>query len=216
MRWHLAVALVSAGLFVAVTWMVLPVEHAVGVDVGVASWIAMHRTGPLVDLARAASWLGSVAGILPLSLVISWYLRRRHGWHAVGWYAIAIVGATVAYLALNYTIQRTRPPMGWRLFDDTPWSFPSGHSTQAVVFWFMTATLLTAGRPPLVRAAALSVAALCVLAIGGSRICLDAHWTTDVLGAFALGTCWLMCVLGWRALVQASHDRLRSAVTREP
>jgi len=196
---HLALALAAAAAFVTVLVIVLPVEHRVALDMDVATWIAKNRGETLVTTAQVASWLGSVFGIVPLALAIAWYLKRTHGWHAVRWYAIAIVGATLAYLALNHLIARTRPPMGLRMFEDTAWSFPSGHSTQAVVFWFMSATLLTARSTVRVQLAALAFAFVCVLAIGGSRICLDEHWTTDVLGGFALGTLWLAFVLAWRA-----------------
>jgi membrane-associated phospholipid phosphatase len=199
LRRHVVLACLAAVAFVAVCAIVLPVEHRVGVDMDVATWIAAHRGTMLIEAAKAASLAGSVFGIVPLSLLVAWYLQRRDGWHAVRWYAIALVGATIVYLAFNHVFDRDRPPMGLRLADDTRWSFPSGHSTQAVVFWAMTALLVTARRPPAVQLYALGIAMLCALAIGGSRICLCAHWTTDVLGGFALGACWLGCVLAWRS-----------------
>lgn len=196
---HVVLAIIAAGAFVAVCVIVLPVDHRVGLDVDVATWIAAHRGENLISAAKAISLAGSVFGIVPLSLAIAWYLQRRDGWHAVRWYAIALGGATVAYLAFNHVFDRDRPPIGLRLLEDTRWSFPSGHSTQAVAFCGMTAILVAARQPLRVQCYALATAMLGVLAIGGSRICLDAHWTTDVLGGFALGACWLACVLAWRA-----------------
>ena len=195
---HLALAGLAAAGFVAVFVVVRPIGHPVALDVDVATWMAAHRTTGWIDAAWVASLLGSVIGIVPLALAIAFYLKWRHGWDSVRWYVTAIVGSTVLYLALNHVIERTRPPMGLRLYEDTAWSFPSGHSTQAVTFWFMTAILVTAKSPPRMQIAASVLALLCVLAIGGSRICLDEHWTTDVLGGFALGTAWLGCVLAWR------------------
>ncbi|HEY1817061.1 MAG TPA: phosphatase PAP2 family protein [Kofleriaceae bacterium] len=199
MRRHVVLGCLAAAVFVTVCAIVVPVEHRVGLDMDIATWIAAHRGDTLVSAAKAASFAGSVFGIVPLSLLVAWYLQRRDGWHSVRWYAIAIIGATIVYLALNHVFDRDRPPIGLRLALDTRWSFPSGHSTQAIVFWPMTALLVTARRPPIVQLYALGAALLCALAIGGSRICLCAHWTTDVLGGFALGACWLACVLAWRA-----------------
>jgi len=194
-----AAAVAAAAAFVAILVAVSPVAHTDTLDVDVASWVSTHRLEALVTASKVTSLLGSIAGIVPLGLAIAWWLRRRHGWHHARWYVLAIAGASAFYLVLNHLIERERPPMGLRLVYDTAWSFPSGHSTQAIAFCFGTALLVTHGRPLRTQLVASAIALAGVLAIGASRIYLGAHWTTDVAGGFALGTCWLAIVLAWRA-----------------
>ena len=199
MRGWIALALGAAAAFSAVFAVIAPAGHPVALDLDIATTIAAHRGDALTTVARGASAFGSVLGIVPTALVVGAWLYRRSGWIAVRWLAATVVGATALYLSLNYAITRPRPPLGMRLFEDTEWSLPSGHSTQAVAFWFMTAILVTIGQPRRVRALAVVVALAIVLTIGGSRIYLCQHWTTDVLGGFALGTCWLATLLALRA-----------------
>jgi membrane-associated phospholipid phosphatase len=65
-----------------------------------------------------------------------------------------------------------------------------------------------------VRALAFVGALACALAIGGSRIVLDAHWTTDVCGGFALGACWLGAVYAWRSIERSGAPSPPSAQIR--
>lgn len=206
--------MVAAIAFVAIFTAIHPLDHATALDASVATWIAAHRSAALVDAANIASVAGSVVAIVPTAMAIAYLVHRRRGWHHARWYVLAIAGATAIYLALSYAIGRARPPMGLRLVEDDRWSFPSGHSTQAVVFWFATAALVAAGRPLRVRALAFFAAFACALAIGGSRIVLDAHWTTDVCGGFALGTCWLGAVYAWRSADRAPSTSSPSAQIR--
>ena len=203
--WAIA-AVAAAAAVVAILVGVSPVEHADSLDVGVASWVSTHRLEALVTASKVTSLLGSVVGIVPLGLAIAWWLHRRHGWHHARWYILAIAGASACYLVLNHLVERERPPMGLRLVYDTAWSFPSGHSTQAIAFCFGTALLVTHGKPLRTQLAASALALAGVLAIGSSPIYLGAHWTTDVAGGFALGTCWLATVLAWRSYAVSSSS----------
>lgn len=203
-RRGIVLAAIAASAFVAIFAAIHPLDHATAFDETVATWIAAHRSPALVDAANVASLAGSVVSIVPAALAIAYLVHRRRGWHHARWFVLAIAGATAIYLALSYAIGRARPPMGLRLVEDDRWSFPSGHSTQAVVFWFTSAALVATGRPVHVRALAFGGALACALAIGGSRIVLDAHWTTDVCGGFALGTCWLGAVYAWRSTSTSS------------
>ncbi|HUJ61127.1 MAG TPA: phosphatase PAP2 family protein [Kofleriaceae bacterium] len=195
---HLATAGLFAGAFAVVLAIVLPVDHAVGLDHAVATWMAAHRTETLTSVLTAISTAGSVVGIVPASLVIAVVLYRRRGWRPVRWLALATLGATAVYLAINLPLGRARPPMGLRVYPDGEASFPSGHSTQAVAFWVAAATLLAAEATLRVRRLAYAGAALAIALTGLSRIYLCEHWTTDVLGGFALGAAWIAIVLAWR------------------
>ena len=72
-------------------------------------------------------------------------------------------------------------------------SFPSGHVVFYVCYFgflfFAAYALLPRGTNR--RRAALALAALPVLLVGVSRVCLRAHWPSDVLGAYLLSGLWL-------------------------
>jgi len=195
---HPVAATAFALLFVALWTIIRPAGHSVEVDLAIAHWVSDHRSPAGIAVFTAVSFAGSVAGLVPIGLLIAAYLQRRGGWRPVRWLAITIAGATALYLAVNVPVERPRPPMGLRLYEDAAWSFPSGHSTQAVAFWIMSAVLLTADRSRRAQLIARVAAPIAIALIGFSRIYLCAHWTTDVLGGFALGAFWVAIVLAMR------------------
>jgi membrane-associated phospholipid phosphatase len=72
-------------------------------------------------------------------------------------------------------------------------SFPSGHTVFFVVFFgfllFLTYVLRV---PVLPRRILLSVFSAFILLIGVSRVYLGAHWLSDILGGYLVGSLWLM------------------------
>jgi undecaprenyl-diphosphatase len=70
--------------------------------------------------------------------------------------------------------------------NERTFSFPSGHATAATAILGATLYLLwREGRLP--GRLALLLAALPALVVGVSRVCLQVHWVSDVLGGWALG-----------------------------
>jgi len=187
--------LTNAAALSALAFVTLLVIDATGrprLDRAVAEWMAEHRSMTGIDIADAVSVSGSVVAIVPLAMLFGFLFWRKQGWRPVKWLWFASAGASALYLAINTIMESARPPMPLRVYDDVGWSFPSGHSTQAIVFWPMLAILTG-------RRWVLAPAAIVVALIGGSRIYLDVHWTTDVASGFLLGLSWLFTVLVLRA-----------------
>jgi undecaprenyl-diphosphatase len=189
---------VAAAGVVAVTALlaatgVLPGETEVRAVVrGVSSpdlrWLA-RRIRPL------GTWWGIAPGVL-LLLAMSRHARER--WWL---WALTLVVVPLAGEALQELVGRLRP-RGVAL------GFPSGHATATAAF--AVATIYLVGRSGLGRAfrAVIGLAAvLLTLAIGISRMVLDAHWPLDVVAGFALGVAGAAAAAWW----DASHPRPRPA-----
>lgn len=192
------VATVAAAGVVAITALlaatgVLPGETAVRAAVRGASSPEMR------SLARAirplGTWWGIVPGIL-LLLAVSRHARRR--WWLWG---LALVVAPLVGEALQELVGRLRP-RGPAL------GFPSGHATAIAAF--AAATIYLVGRSSLGRAVRVAIgfaAVTLTLAIGISRIVLDAHWPLDVVAGFALGAAGAAAAAWW----DASHPPRQAA-----
>ena len=175
---------------------VLPGETTVRAAVRGASSPEMR------SLARAirplGTWWGLVPGVLVL-LVLSRHARRR--WWL---WSLALMVAALAGEALQEIVGRLRPR-------GPAFGFPSGHATAMAAF--AAATIYLVGRSHLRRAVRVAIgvgAVTLTLAIGISRIVLDAHWPLDVVAGFALGAAGAAAAAWW----DASHPPRQPAEPR--
>jgi membrane-associated phospholipid phosphatase len=176
-------------------------------DSAVARWFAAHRVGWITDAAQTATWLGStivIVGLLAVAVVF--FAVRRRDWRSSTLLVIAVGGATALYNTVQAIVGRARPPSTLSVGHFNGGAFPSGHATHAIVLYIMLAVLVGSGRSTRTRVLLWAGAAAAVLVVGASRVYLGAHWLSDVLGGYALGTAWLSAVL--------AADRLRR--TRGP
>jgi membrane-associated phospholipid phosphatase len=145
------------------------------------------------------------------TLALLW-LRRR--WLALA-FVVGIAGNALLNITLKNIFERARP-----LHDPAEelargFSFPSGHSSGAVVAYGMLAYVLIRcmspahaarfGLPLVLAATALA------FTIGCSRVFIQVHFATDVLAGFASGSAWLVVCIGSAEWLR--HDRDAQAAT---
>jgi undecaprenyl-diphosphatase len=169
-------------------------------DAAVQRWMLAHQH-PLVE--RVFYWITTVGGINAMRVLALagagylWNRGRRPG--AAGVLAAAILSVPL-FNIMKGLYARPRPlGLGGRV--DSSYSFPSGHATTsaavcctlAYIFWREG---FLGGR------AALALAITVPLLVGFSRLYLNLHWATDVLGGWCAGL--LIAVLSC-----ALYDRYR-------
>jgi undecaprenyl-diphosphatase len=86
---------------------------------------------------------------------------------------------------------RQRPHFVDPLLTLTTYSFPSGHTLMATVFYGTLCVLIASHVRWRWRALAIAVTSFMILLVGVSRIYLGAHYLSDVLAAIAEGLAWL-------------------------
>jgi len=92
------------------------------------------------------------------------------------------------------------------------WSFPSGHTSGAVVTYGILAYILLRLAPRAWHPVILLSAAGLVFTIGSSRIFLQVHYLSDVIAGFFSGVCWLtVCIVGIRFVDR--HQKKNGMVT---
>ena len=187
--------MLAALVFSGLTWEVVG-HHGLALnDPHVTAWVVAHRTGWLTGVFRVVTWLASVVVIVPVGLIVAiFFVWRRHRWGPLALLTAAIGGAAASYYLIKALVGRPRPPPAIWIGHFSGAAFPSGHATQSVACYATLAVILGAGRSARAKAALWSAAVLIALIVGASRIYLGAHWLTDVLGGYALGT-WLVAVI---------------------
>jgi membrane-associated phospholipid phosphatase len=175
------------------------------IDARVRATLARKRHPRIRASLDVAGRAGTVAGYGSVAVVFATAIAyHRDIKHAAPVFASAAVAAGASAL-LKRVVRRPRPeraagPVKARH------SFPSGHATRA------TATALT-GAYLLVRERlapaeiTMPFAAAVAIATGVSRTYADDHWTTDVIGGWALGAAVAAGAALWYEAIRAdSHD----------
>jgi len=89
------------------------------------------------------------------------------------------------------------------------YSFPSGHTAAATVFWGLLASYLVIVRPHWhARLLAICVSVTMVLLVALSRLYLGAHYLSDVLAAMAESVAWLAI---WITAISTLRRRRQAA-----
>jgi membrane-associated phospholipid phosphatase len=135
---------------------------------------------------------GTLSAICIGVAIALWLAGRRR--LAIAW-ALTVIGGGALNMVLKLVFARIRPVHDG-IVPAEGFSFPSGHSSGAVVTYGMLAYLAMRLLPARWHVpAAVAVAALAVT-VGASRMFLRVHYPSDVLAGFALGAVWVaVCVV---------------------
>ncbi len=162
---------------------------------------------------RVFGWLthagdpGVLAGLCVVVAVSLWLHRRRT--LALAW-VLALAGNAVLNPALKQAFERARPAYDNLLVTAPGYSFPSGHSSGAMVAYGMLAYLALRTLPARWHAAALVSAVAVIFTTACSRVMLQVHFASDVIAGLASGGTWLLaCIASAEA---ARHYRERRQV----
>lgn len=145
----------------------------------------------------AATWLGSIAVLMPAALVLAWYFHRRGHRAAALLLPLSVGGAWLwAHLA-KLLVLRPRPDLFPPLIElPADLSFPSAHTMQVAAF--ALGLMLAPEMRGRHRLAAIAV--LIVLLVAVSRVYLQVHYPSDVVFGALAAAGW---VVGLRLLIGA-------------
>jgi membrane-associated phospholipid phosphatase len=200
------------GVLAVVVRRVPLIQH---VDNWVAAWGFDHRSGPSTTGLNAITDLGTIQVVVGLAIVLALldFLRTRNRW-TILFLGVVLVGMELAQHGVKDLVGRLRPTLVPAAAHLGP-SFPSGHSATAAAFY--AAAALVVGRwlhgrsaRHVVIAAAVGVA----VAVAASRVLLDLHWLSDVVGGLALGWAWFALaavVFGGRLLIPTAATDVAAA-----
>lgn len=123
--------------------------------------------------------------LIAISFIISIYLYIKSSKKQGILFASAIFLTGVLIKISKEIFQRARPLN--QIISETGFSFPSGHTTMAVVFFGLILYIVSKRKSKKIKKIDSLIALLIILLMGFTRIYLRVHWLTDVIGGFILG-----------------------------
>ncbi len=160
-------------------------------DESLALAIGRNTAPAVIHVFAALTHLGDTLTLTLLCLIVASVLvaidRQRL---AFGW-VLALAGNGILNATLKQVFERVRPLHLAGSVQVPGWSFPSGHSSGAVVAYGMLAYLLTLVVPARWHLPIVAAAAAIAFTVGSSRIFLQVHFASDVASGFLSGSAWL-------------------------
>ncbi len=167
-------------------------DSMVTLDHVAAAWFNLHATATGTAIAKVITFAGSGVFITTASLGLALFCLWRKAWYRLVMLVLAVGGGSLLNLALKQVFHRSRPIIAHPLTEASGYSFPSGHTIGATLFYGLLAVfILQSVSEWRWRVLTLLLAGLIISMIGASRIYLAAHYLSDVLGAVAVGSMWL-------------------------
>jgi membrane-associated phospholipid phosphatase len=191
-----ALLLLAAWIFGAIAQDVVTGATITLVDVRLAIWFHERATpGFTRAMLFVTHWNGIAGSCVMGALLALWFRRRRaHYWLIVC--LIAVPGGMLLNVALKHVFRRARPSFDDPLLSLVTYSFPSGHTAAATVFYGLLACYLVRRvRAWRARVTIVLGAGAMVMLVALSRMVLGVHYLSDVLAAAAEGAAWLaICI----------------------
>ena len=161
-------------------------------DVRFSNWLHTNGSPPLSKVMWIITSLHASVVVCTVAVLIGLYLwrRRQRYWVVALW--VSVFGGLLLNKILKLIFHRARPRFRDTVQALTSYSFPSGHTMIATVFYGALAALVigTSKSWPL-RILSVAIALILILLVAFSRIYLGAHYLSDVLGAMAEGFAWI-------------------------
>jgi undecaprenyl-diphosphatase len=176
-----------------------------GFDDAVRSWVLTHQVPAVSKAFLLITYAGSANVLAWLAVVMAVWLWQSKRLHIAAVVVTAPAVATALFVGFKDLFRRVRPA-GAEHLHLVSYSFPSGHATASTAV-LVTIAYVLAREGLLSHRVALLLGFLGPLLVGLSRIYLDVHWTTDVLGGWGLG-------LVVAALSAAVYEHLRARIAR--
>lgn len=182
--------LVSFILFLMMLKFVLDENVNFAWDEKIRLLINTIRTSQLDHWVEFFTDLNSTVGVVFFSLLVLTILIYNKWFKDIQFYLISVIGSTIAFMSIKYSVQRIRPSL--EIVDIGGYSFPSGHSTVAtatsLAIYFIFVKKL---HSETLKILLLFICIAWPLMIAASRVYLDVHWLSDVIAGLGLGVFWV-------------------------
>lgn len=180
-------------------------------DNNVIQFFSTHASPALIEVMKRITFFGATTFLFPAYIaLIAGYIIKKNYQYAID-IAIIAISSTVMMSVMKQFFHRHRPRLPI-IKGITGYSFPSGHSLSSFIFCCILIYLVWKGTLlPVFKYLLMFFLLLCPLVIGLSRIVLNVHYATDVIGGFCFAIMWV--VLSFVTLKKIRRNPLPGAAS---
>ena len=155
----------------------------------ISKYLISDATLPIV---KVITNFGGITGIILIAMITSTILiiKKKKLMGILLWINLAC--SALLNQILKRIVQRPRPT-GYRLIEESGYSFPSGHSMIGAAFYgFFIYLIFKNVKNKYLKWGSISFFCIWICLIGISRIYLGVHYTSDVMAGFAISISYLI------------------------
>ncbi len=143
----------------------------------------------LTPLVKVVTWFGSATCLILLTVILFIIIKNKKAGLLIGTNLVII---SILNQTLKSLLQRPRPT-GFRIINETGYSFPSGHSMISMAFYgFLIYLIYKNVKNKYLKFTLIIILFILIISIGLSRIYLGVHYTSDVFAGFLLSIAYLI------------------------
>jgi membrane-associated phospholipid phosphatase len=181
------------------------------IDTRIRNAVTAERSPQRTREMLAVSFVGDQRFFLFAMPVVAGALWARKRHVSALLFAGSVLGGFGLSSLLKIALARARPEQWAALVKETTYSFPSGHTTMATVFFGgLAAIVFHLTKKPVPRVAAATAAAVVVVAVATSRVYLGAHWATDTFAGMLTGLVWVVAFSTTTETMEKAKARKKS------
>jgi|SRR3989344_740338 len=187
--------IISLLVFIFILLEVFHNGFLIKLDLLINSFMPNIENSLLTNLSIAISFIFDIKSLAVITLILSFYLLLKNSKKDSIFFILTIIfGGEFIYI-IKDLIQRTRPLNA--LVSESDFAFPSGHAAISIAFFGILIYLFSQKRGlRSLKLVSVLISIFIILLICFSRVYLNVHWFSDVLGGIAIGTFILTgCIL---------------------
>lgn len=167
-------------------------QEVINFNVNFLSKMAELRTPQLGEAFLFVTLLGKGYVVTLGTIFLATILAMYRKWTVLWTVLVSIATGQLLVTIAKNIFEKVRPPFSDALIIERTFSFPSGHTFAAVVFYgILTYLLLKIAKNKWQKILIVLGGMLIIFMVAFSRVFIGAHWPTDVLASFAAGSTWL-------------------------
>lgn len=199
----------ASWLFGGIAEDVLHGDPLTVIDKDIAQWLHKRATPGMLVVMLVVTYLGSPVWVAAVALLTMIILLWKRYWYHLLTFALVVPGGMILSSLLKMAFQRSRPSFADSIMIFQGYSFPSGHTMAATLLYGILAVFAAKAIDSWAWRVRIIISAFAImLLVGFSRMYLNAHYLSDVLGALSAGLAWLaLCLISVHTFRYSRYQR---------